>query len=281
MTDLLSSMFGGLGTAAAGSTVSGRLQSRTASPKVRTTVFTASSERYMPGFHAHLAAKINRARHGVYITGDGFETSSGGDDMACQIAAAMRDALSRGVRVVRLQTSAVVSDSWHSQLKALSACRGSSAARQPRPAPQRSSTRATRCSPRRSGTRSSACARRGHLPPPAGCRGCRRVFPRRVLLRLPGHPVPGWPPRRPAPPNTWPGCTPAARRHNRAHQAPPGSAPRSHQLRSGATGCTWAAGHVRRCEPYRADGSDSRLDGSRRMWLDMTKYRVKGFLHDC
>jgi hypothetical protein len=31
----------------------------------------------------------------------------------------MRDALSRGVRVVRLQTSAVVSDFWHGQLRAL------------------------------------------------------------------------------------------------------------------------------------------------------------------
>jgi hypothetical protein len=86
---------------------------------VRTTVFTAGSARYMPGFHAHLAAKISKARHCVYITGDGFESSSEGDDLACQIAAAMRDALSRGVRVVRLQTSTAVSDTWHSQLRAL------------------------------------------------------------------------------------------------------------------------------------------------------------------
>ena len=123
MTDFLSWMFDGLGTAVAGFAAARvrRRLSRAVSRKVRTTVFTADSGPYMTSFYAHLAAKISSARHCVYITGEGFEPSPDGNGLACQLVAAMRDALSRGVRVVRLQTSAVVSDSWHSQLKALMA----------------------------------------------------------------------------------------------------------------------------------------------------------------
>jgi hypothetical protein len=122
MTDFLPWMFDGLGTAVAGFTaarVRRRLSSRASPPKERTTLFTAGADTYMPGFHAHLAAKISGARQCVYITGDGFEPSSGGDELASHVLAAMRGALSRGVRVVRLQTSPAVSDSWRSQLRAL------------------------------------------------------------------------------------------------------------------------------------------------------------------
>jgi hypothetical protein len=122
MIDFLPWMFDGVGTAVAGfalGRVRLRLSSRASPPKGRETVFTAGADTFMPGFHAHLAAKIGGARQCVYITGDGFEPSSGGDELASQVLAAMRDALSRGVRVVRLQTSAAVNDFWRSQLKTL------------------------------------------------------------------------------------------------------------------------------------------------------------------
>lgn len=122
MTDFLPWMFDGLGTALAGFVAARarrRLRSRAVSRKVRTTVFTAGSNPYMTDFYAHLATKISSARHCVYITGEGFTPSHGGDSLAGQLVAAMRGALSRGVRVVRLQSSAVVSDFWHGQMKAL------------------------------------------------------------------------------------------------------------------------------------------------------------------
>jgi cation transport regulator ChaC len=122
MPDFLKWMFDGLGTALAGFVAAKarrRLLSRAVSRRARTTVFTAGSGPYMTNFYACLAAKISSARHCVYITGEGFESSSEGDSLACMLVAAMRDALSRGVPVVRLQTSAVVSDLWHSQLRAL------------------------------------------------------------------------------------------------------------------------------------------------------------------
>jgi hypothetical protein len=122
MADFLPWMFDGAGTALAGfaaARVRRRLVSHAASRRVRTTVFTAGSAPYMTDFYACLAAKISSARHCVYITGEGFEPSSDGDGLACMLVAAMRDALSRGVRIVRLQTSVVVSDFWHGQLRGL------------------------------------------------------------------------------------------------------------------------------------------------------------------
>jgi cation transport regulator ChaC len=124
MPDFLPWMFDGVGTAVAGyaaARVRRRQLSRAVSRRARTTVFTAGSGPYMTDFYACLAAKISSARHCVYITGEGFEPSSDGDSLACVLVAAMRDALSRGVPIVRLQTSAVVSDLWHSQLRGLMA----------------------------------------------------------------------------------------------------------------------------------------------------------------
>lgn len=122
MTDFLAWMFDGLGTALAGFVAARarrRLRAGAVSRKVRTTVFTAGSNPYMSDFYTHLAAKISSARHDVYITGEGFTPSHGGDSLAGQLVAAMRGVLGRGVRVVRLQSSVVVSDFWRDQMKAL------------------------------------------------------------------------------------------------------------------------------------------------------------------
>jgi hypothetical protein len=122
MMEVVSWMFDGLGTSLAGfgaARVRRRLLSRAASRRVRTTVFTAGPDPYMSGFYEYFVARIQAARHGVYISGGGFDAAPGAEGMACQLVAGMRSALRRDVPVVRLQTGQVVSDFWHEQLTAL------------------------------------------------------------------------------------------------------------------------------------------------------------------
>jgi hypothetical protein len=95
------------------------LLSRAASRKVRTTLFTAGPDPYLSGFYEYFATKIEAARHCVYMTGDGFESSQDGEKLARRLVTSMRHALSQGVPIVRLQTHPVVSDFWHDQLSAL------------------------------------------------------------------------------------------------------------------------------------------------------------------
>ena len=115
-------MFDGLGTSVAGlgaARVRRRLLSRGASRRVRTIVFTAGPDPYMSGFYEYLATKIGSARHGVYLSGEGFDATPLAEGMASQVVTAMRSALRRDVPVVRLQTRPVVSDFWHEHLTAL------------------------------------------------------------------------------------------------------------------------------------------------------------------
>jgi Gamma-glutamyl cyclotransferase, AIG2-like len=120
--DVMSWMFDGLGTSLAGfgaARVRRRLLSHAASRRVRTVVFTAGPDPYMSGFYEYLAAKIEAARHGVYLSGEGFDDAPGAESMARQVVTAMRSALRRDVPVVRLQTRPVVTDFWHEHLTAL------------------------------------------------------------------------------------------------------------------------------------------------------------------
>lgn len=120
--DVVSWMFDGLGTSLAGlgaARVRRRLLSRAASRRVRTIVFTAGPDPYMSGFYEYLATKIGAARHGVYLSGEGFDATPRAEGMASQVVTAMRSALRRDVPVVRLQTRPVVSDFWHEHLTAL------------------------------------------------------------------------------------------------------------------------------------------------------------------
>jgi hypothetical protein len=76
--DVVSWRFDGLGTSLAGlgaARVRRRLLSRAASRRVRTTVFTAGPDPYMSGFYEYLATKIGAARHGVYLSGEGFDAT--------------------------------------------------------------------------------------------------------------------------------------------------------------------------------------------------------------
>ena len=120
--EVLSWMFDGLGTSLAGfaaARVRRRLLSPAASRRVRTTVFTAGPDPYMSGFYEYFTTKIEAARHGVYISGEGFDAVPGAEGMASQLVTAMRSVLRRDVPVVRLQTGPVVSDFWQEQLTAL------------------------------------------------------------------------------------------------------------------------------------------------------------------
>jgi gamma-glutamylcyclotransferase len=115
-------MFDGLGTSLAGlgaARVRRRVLSRAASRRVRTIVFTAGPDPYMSGFYEYLTAKIGAARHGVYLSGEGFDATPWAEEMAFQVVTAMRSALRRGVPVVRLQTRPVISDFWQEHLTAL------------------------------------------------------------------------------------------------------------------------------------------------------------------
>jgi AIG2-like family len=120
--DVISWLFDGAGTSLAGfgaARMRRRLLLRAASRRVRTTVFTAGPDPYMSGFYEYFTARIRAARHGVYISGGGFDAAPGAEAMACQLASALRSALRRDVPVVRLQTCPVVTDFWHDQLTAL------------------------------------------------------------------------------------------------------------------------------------------------------------------
>ena len=120
--DLVSWMFDGLGTSLAGvgaARVRRRLLSRAASRRVRTIVFTAGPDPYMSNFYEYLSMKIGAARHGVYLSGEGFDDTPWAEGMASQVVTAMRSVLRRDVPVVRLQTRPVVSDFWHEHLTAL------------------------------------------------------------------------------------------------------------------------------------------------------------------
>jgi hypothetical protein len=81
----MSWVFDGLGTSLAGfgaARARRRLLSRAASRRVRTIVFTAGPDPYMSGFYEYLGAKIAAARHGVYLSGEGFDDTPGADGMA-------------------------------------------------------------------------------------------------------------------------------------------------------------------------------------------------------
>jgi hypothetical protein len=122
MIDLLPWMFDGLGTAVVGigaARARPRLLSRAASRKVRTTLFTAGPDPHMAAFYEHFTATIAAARHGVYLTGDGFGSAPECEKLARGLVASLRQVLSRGVPVIRLQTHPVASDLWQDQLKAL------------------------------------------------------------------------------------------------------------------------------------------------------------------
>ena len=62
---------------------------------------------------------ISTARHCIYVSGPGFNASASGQTQAATYAAALRSALGRGIPVVRVQTTPVVTDFWLDHLTTL------------------------------------------------------------------------------------------------------------------------------------------------------------------
>jgi hypothetical protein len=107
----LSWIFDGAGTAAVaalsgmGARAAVRYWKPQYSCRARTTVYTADPESHMADYRARLDEVVAAARHNVYFSGPGFGPSSKGEKVALTCVAAIRSALQRGIRVVRVQTT--------------------------------------------------------------------------------------------------------------------------------------------------------------------------------
>jgi hypothetical protein len=73
----------------------------------------------MADYRARLDEVIISARHNVYISGPGFDSSANGEKQARTYATALRSSLQRGVSVVRVQTTPIVTEFWLDHLKDL------------------------------------------------------------------------------------------------------------------------------------------------------------------
>lgn len=78
------------------------------------------NERYNHEFYNYIAVRLSRARTNIYITGEGFECADDeGEAVARQFTEALRGALRRGARVVRIQTRASAHHKWAEMLAGL------------------------------------------------------------------------------------------------------------------------------------------------------------------
>lgn len=113
-------LFGGLGVPALGWTyvrlrrAHKKLRERS---RVRVQTFTTQRSVFLNEFYDEYLKRIRAARRNIYVAGEGFNYStSDGVKYADRIATATEEALERGVRVVRLQTSATVYRKWLNHL---------------------------------------------------------------------------------------------------------------------------------------------------------------------
>lgn len=84
-----------------------------------TTVFTPGADMYLVEFYDHLVQKIDGARECVYIMGEGPHDTDRARELHTALVRAVRSALERNVRVVRVQTKTVVTQFWVHQLRSL------------------------------------------------------------------------------------------------------------------------------------------------------------------
>ena len=125
MSSALGWLFDGIGTAAlatlcgVGARVAVQHWRPRRSRRSRTTVYTAGADSHMADYRARLDEVIIAARHNVYISGPGFDSSAKGEKQARTYAAALRSSLQRDIRVVRVQTTPIVTDFWLAHLKEL------------------------------------------------------------------------------------------------------------------------------------------------------------------
>lgn len=89
------------------------------SRRSRITVYTAGADPHIADYRARLDQVVTFARHNVYISGPGFQSSVEGEEHARTYAAALRSALQRKVPVVRVQTTPIVTEFWLNRLKEL------------------------------------------------------------------------------------------------------------------------------------------------------------------
>jgi hypothetical protein len=81
--------------------------------RVKVETFIASTTPYLEDFYEAFTAKIAVARGNIYVSGEGFDCSSAdGKQHALSMATAIRHALRREVRVVRLQTLVNIDPIW-------------------------------------------------------------------------------------------------------------------------------------------------------------------------
>jgi len=74
-------------------------------------------ERYNREFYHYFTTRIAGAKSDIYITGEGFECADDeGTELARQFVAAHRQALRRGVRIVRVQTRSQTHHRWANML---------------------------------------------------------------------------------------------------------------------------------------------------------------------
>ena len=125
MSSAVTWLFDGIGTAAVAALSGIGVRAATQylrprrSRRVRTTVYTAGADSHMPDYRARLDEVITLARHNVYISGPGFDSSAKGDKQARTYTAALRSALQRDVPVVRVQTTPIVTEFWLDRLREL------------------------------------------------------------------------------------------------------------------------------------------------------------------
>jgi hypothetical protein len=125
MSGALGWVFDGIGTAllaalsGTGARFAARRWGARASRRSRITVCTASADSHMADFREHLDEAILAAQHNVYVCGTGFDESPKGVKQALAYTAALRTVLRRGVPVVRVQMTPIITEPWLDQLKEL------------------------------------------------------------------------------------------------------------------------------------------------------------------
>lgn len=83
-------------------------------------VFPPKEASYNDEFYKHFEKCFREVKSHVYITGEGFECKDDeGEERARKFATMMRDALTRGVKIVRVETRPVGNEIWANELATL------------------------------------------------------------------------------------------------------------------------------------------------------------------
>lgn len=117
---MLDTIFSGLGTRviaavwpAAGRWLRDRRNSPVASKSLVRVCEAPQGRQYNKEFYNYFAKRLENAKHSIWITGEGFEyKDEEGRAIAEMFVEALRTALRRGVRIVRVQTRSNPHEKW-------------------------------------------------------------------------------------------------------------------------------------------------------------------------